>query len=111
MRIPRASGRWARAFIVHSGWVFSVALAILALYPWRSPLTGTVALGAFDLDDIGTKIGQDLPGPRPGEHAGEFKDFEPGERGLRIARRIEPHGERLGLAADAGQVTPCRQNR
>jgi hypothetical protein len=43
----------------------------------RAPGTGIIAAaGAFDLDDVGTEIGKDLSGPRPGQNAGKFEDAQ-----------------------------------
>jgi hypothetical protein len=43
------------------------------------PLSGAVALGALDLDDVGAEVGEDHGRVRPGEHAGEVCDADPGE--------------------------------
>jgi hypothetical protein len=43
----------------------------------RAPFAGVVAaIGTFDLDDVGAEIGKQLPGPWPGEDAGEFDDAD-----------------------------------
>ena len=72
-----------------------LALAIPTLDPWRAPQPRPVPLGAFDLDYIRAEIGENLSGPRPCQDAREFEDLQSGERSLRVARLIEPHGLRL----------------
>jgi hypothetical protein len=48
--------------------------AVGCRHEWRPPapriITGSPA---FDLDHVGAEIGQNLPGPRPGQDAGEFE--------------------------------------
>jgi hypothetical protein len=47
----------------------------------RSPAAGVVAGAlALDLDHIGAEVGQDLPGPRPGQDAGELQHAQAGQR-------------------------------
>ena len=81
------------------------AIALLALDPWRPPQAGAIASGAFDLDHIRAKIGKDLSGPWPSEHAGQFEDLQARQRGFGIARLIEPHAAWLAAAEPHGQVT------
>ena len=54
----------------------------LAIDEWRTPGAGIIAPGAFDLDHLGTEIGQRLPRPRAGKNARELDHLETGERGL-----------------------------
>ena len=63
----------------------------------RAPVAGVVALaGAFHLDDVGAQIGEQLPGPWPGEDAGEFEDADARERsGRYIGHRAGVAGSRL----------------
>ena len=63
----------------------------------RAPVAGVVALaGAFHLDDVGAQIGEQLPGPWPGEDAGEFEDADARERsGRGIGHRADVAGSRL----------------
>ena len=65
----------------------------------RTPVARVVArLRAFDLDNIGAEIGEQLPAPRTGEDAGEFENAQARERrpiaGLGqttcIIRRVDP---------------------
>ena len=59
-------------------------LAVMAHDEGRPPFAGVVAtIGALDLDDIGAEIGQQLPGPRPGQDAGKFDYADAFQRGLR----------------------------
>ena len=47
----------------------------------RAPAAGVVAaLGMLDLDDVGAKIGKQLPGPGAGQDAGKFDDADAGKR-------------------------------
>ena len=40
-------------------------------------MAGVVAAaGALDLDHLGTEITENLPGPRPGEHAGQVENAD-----------------------------------
>jgi hypothetical protein len=56
-------------------------LAVGALDKGRAPAPGVVArAGAFDLDDVGAEIGEQLPGPGAGQHARKLKDFQAFER-------------------------------
>ena len=55
--------------------------AVLARQKGRAPSARIVAgAGALDLDDVGSQIGQRLAGPGPGQDAGQFQHFQPGER-------------------------------
>ncbi|VXC45003.1 conserved hypothetical protein [Sphingomonas sp. AX6] len=55
-------------------------VAVRIVEEGRPPVTRVVACaGTFDLDDLGTEIGQELPAPWPGEDAGEFDDLDAGE--------------------------------
>src|ERR1700730_16658746 len=58
----------------------SVAGPVAIVDEGRAPLPGIVAGEALDLDHIGAEIGKQLPGPRPGEDAGEFDDPQSGKR-------------------------------
>jgi hypothetical protein len=53
---------------------------VVAVSPFderRAPGTSIVSRSlAFDLDDVGAKVGQHLSGPRPGQDAGKFEDAE-----------------------------------
>jgi hypothetical protein len=43
----------------------------------RPPGPGIVAVaGAFDFDDIGAEVGEDLSGPGASQNAGKFKDAQ-----------------------------------
>ena len=45
----------------------------------RPPCAGVVAIGTFNLGDLGTKIGQCLADPRSGQYACQFNDFQTGQ--------------------------------
>src|SRR5208282_2523232 len=46
----------------------------------RAPAAGIVAgAGALDLDHVGAEIGQDLPGPRPGQDTGKLQYSQTGQ--------------------------------
>ena len=54
--------------------------AVGGFHEGRAPAAGVVAGAlALDLDDVGTEIGQGLPGPGTGQNAGEFEDADSGE--------------------------------
>ena len=57
-----------------------VLAAIRPVHERRAPAARIVALGAFDLHDFGTQIGEGLPGPGSGKDAGEFDDLDAGQR-------------------------------
>jgi hypothetical protein len=47
----------------------------------RAPAAGVVTRAlALDLDDVRPEVGQNLPGPRPGENPGEFENAQASER-------------------------------
>jgi hypothetical protein len=50
-------------------------------YEGRAPGPGIVAgPGAFDLDDVGAEIGEDLSGPGAGQNSGEFENAQSSQR-------------------------------
>ena len=53
--------------------------AALALDEGRPPSAGVVAFGAFDLDHLGAKVGECLPGPGAGQDARHLDDPEAAE--------------------------------
>src|SRR5690606_15621493 len=61
---------------VEIGGVFG---AVGVVDEWRSPAARIVAFRALYLDHLGPEISEDLPRPRPCEHAGEFDDLEAGK--------------------------------
>ena len=55
-------------------------VAVGALDERRPPAAGVVAGAlALDLDHVGAEIGQNLPGPRPGQNAGKFEHAHSGQ--------------------------------
>ena len=65
----------------------------------RAPAAGVVAgARALDLDHVGAEVGQDLPGPRPGQDAGELQHAQTGQR--------TRHGQFLQLLG--GLIVPRR---
>jgi hypothetical protein len=45
----------------------------------RPPGAGVIAsAGALDLDDVGAEVGENLPGPWPGQNPGQFQHAQPG---------------------------------
>src|SRR5207245_986753 len=47
-----------------------------ALPERRAPLARVVALGALDLDDVGTEVREDLAGHRPGQRLSDLDDTD-----------------------------------
>ena len=64
-------------------------------YEGRAPGAGIVA-GALALhfDHVGTKIGEDLPRPRPRQDAGKLEDTDTGEETRHRETPWKPRGER-----------------
>ena len=55
--------------------------AVGALDERRAPGARVIAgLRAFDLDDVGAEIGEQLPGPGAGENASKFENADAGKR-------------------------------
>ena len=51
----------------------------------RAPGAGVVAgAGAFELQDLGPEVAEELGAERPGEDAGGVEDAEAGERGVHV---------------------------
>jgi hypothetical protein len=68
--------------------------AIGRRYEGRAPGAGIVAApGAFDLDDVGAEIGEDLSGPGAGQNAGKFEDAQ-SSQGARHDQLHKPRGRR-----------------
>ena len=55
---------------------------VLTFDEGRSPFAGIIAVRAFDLEHIGAKIGQGLPGPGSGQNTGQFENAQAFERRL-----------------------------
>ena len=54
--------------------------AVRGLDERRAPAAGVVAGAlALDLDDVGAEVGEHLPGPGPGQDAGQFENADAGE--------------------------------
>ncbi len=49
-------------------------------HEWRTPGAGVIAGAlALDLDDVGAKIGKDLPSPRTGQDPGQLQHAQSGQ--------------------------------
>ena len=60
--------------------------AVGALDERRPPAARVVAgAGALDLHDVGAEVGQNLPGPRPGQDARKLQNAKTGERSRHVS--------------------------
>ena len=76
--------------------------AVGRLDEWRSPAAGIVAGAlALDLDHVGAKIGEDLPGPWTGENSGQSSTRKP----------VNGPGMNVSLRAAAGRRDDGRPRR
>lgn len=64
---------------------------------------------ALDLDDIGSKIGERLPCPGPGQDARQFDDFEAHQRRGVLSHKHAPIGRVRGTTIDHSQTQKARR--
>ena len=55
--------------------VGGILRSVRVSYEGGAPLTGVVALRTFNLDDIGTQIGERLASPRTGKNSRQLNDL------------------------------------